>query len=252
MGMRLRVLCEPRGFTRLFLQFTFSLVTIVRLAQYDEQISVNINCKPLSENFSAKDIEVIAEVKYPFSFKNIEYRACKDDVPESESEESGETSSGSSTNSGTKPLIDNKFDKSYKSESMFFMSMTVITLLFSLFLTIYYVFLEQNLLKSAIPGRLIDYYGSIAMSVLTLIAAIVFSVASNGLQKYATAKQLSTRIEECSEHLLDGEYRTTCSHGRAVDKSGIFTVCILGYMNVLIWLFTVWFSFKETRPDKRV
>lgn len=237
--MRLRVLCEPRGFARLFLQSSFLIATVTLLSNYDQIISVNVNCKPSSSDDGVGPVDVAVEVPvvYPFSFNNIKYDSCS-------------AITNQSSTSNQKELKDDSFDKSYAPSSRFFMAIQIIGLLFSLTLVIYYVFFEFQLLKSSLPGRQIDFYGSIILSVLSLIAAIVFSVVASGLTKYATAKHLSSRVPECSNPLAEAGYRATCSHGRSIDKSQIYSVAILGFVDCIIWIFTVWFSYKETRPDK--
>lgn len=248
--MRLRVLCEPRGFTRLFLQSSFLIATVTLLSRYDQIISVNVNCKPSLSDDTTGPVDVFVEVPvvYPFSFNNIKYDSCS--AKSSQNAEDDPSSTPNSEPQPQKQLIDNSFQKSYAHSSRFFMAIQIISLLFSLTLVIYYVFFEFHLLKSSLPGRQIDFYGSIALSVLSLIAAIVFSVVASGLTKYATAKHLSSRVPECSNPLEEAGFRATCSHGRSIDKSQIYSVTILGYINFIIWIFTIWFSYKETRPDK--
>ena len=62
MHLRPRVICEPRGFTKI-LQLVFSISIISILFNYKQPFSTNINCKSIngnSEDNKPVNVEVVA------------------------------------------------------------------------------------------------------------------------------------------------------------------------------------------------
>jgi len=238
--MRPRVLLEPRGFTRL-LQLIFASITISQLNSYDQNISININCKPKSNEFQPVNTDVLVPVKYPFSFSNIGYETCT-----SKNAKNSNSNSEIPKSSLSITTLDSA------SKSRYLMAMLALTIIFSLTLIIYYTIFELHILTTAVPGRKIDFFTSLSMTFLLLLAAILFSSATNNIVKNATPRELSTQIDECKDPTFDANFRTVCSHGKLIDKTGLYTVNCLNYINFLIWLFMIWFSYKEIKDaDKK-
>ena len=188
-----------------------------------------------------------AYAEYPFSFNEITYRSCLNQQ-NYELAQNGNNIDPNADQSENQKITSEQFDTDFSGKAIFLMFITWLTVIFTIILLVYYTFFELDILLSKINGRSIDFYLSISMTILTLLGAILFTDLSTGLRKSAKAFYLTSKIPECLNPSIDG-FRTTCSHGRSIDLYKILSTVILSWVQFWIWLFTVWFAYKEKRVD---
>merc|ERR1712110_464558 len=186
-----------------------------------EIFSVNINCKPYDAGLRAIDIIFAVTMSYPFSVK-----------------------SQSMVNCDNQTITVENIDLNYGGSSIFFAFIVILSFIYAIAALVYYVLFEEHFLTTSIPGRKIDLYTSIFFTVFTLISTIAFTVVTASVRSNATPRHLTSKLDHCLNSKIDGFY-TTCSHGKNINDADFLITTCLGYINVILWAFNIWFVYKE-------
>ncbi|XP_054640674.1 synaptoporin b [Dunckerocampus dactyliophorus] len=143
------------------------------------------------------------------------------------------------------PLCDAKrqeilfLDGDYSSAAQFFVTVGVVTFLYSLLATVVYVFYQNKYLKNN-RGPLVDFVVTVIFSLMWLISTCFWAKALTDIKTATEPTKVLLLISACSAQ----ENKCTAAQGPLWSRLNASVV--FGFVNFILWVGNIWFVFKET------
>ncbi|XP_077459503.1 synaptoporin b [Stigmatopora argus] len=130
-------------------------------------------------------------------------------------------------------------DGDFSSAAQFFVTLGVITFLYSLLATVVYVFYQNKYLKNN-RGPLVDFVVTVTFSLIWFLSSCCWAKALSDIKTATKPTKVLLLIPAC----LGPENKCTATqdpHWARLNASVVF-----GFANVILWAGNIWFVFKET------
>lgn len=222
MDVSISVLKEPRGFIRV-LQLALAILAFATTAGFSTSISFEVKCNGNDNGKGSKEIDY--HFGYPFQMTGQELHPPDCNGNDNEDEENDDSDNP----------IRLPFDFSNPAE--FFVATGVVSFLYCIIILIVYIFCHQTYANNTrVP--VVDLAISALLTVFWLAGSSAWAQGVIDLKYYMDPQNLFGLFQFCHpddcEEESDGDYAT-------LDVSLVF-----GFANFLIWLFSLWFIYKET------
>ncbi|XP_061544297.1 synaptoporin-like [Phycodurus eques] len=130
-------------------------------------------------------------------------------------------------------------DGDFSSAAQFFVTVGVITFLYSLLATVVYIFYQNKYLKNN-RGPLVDFAVTVIFSIIWLISSCCWAKALSDIKMATRPTKVLLLIPACSVR------ENKCTAAQGAHWSRLNMSVIFGFVNVILWAGNIWFVFKET------
>lgn len=226
MQLNLQPIKEPRGFIRI-LQIFFAILAFATTTGYDNKAEITITCKP-KDGTSVNKTSSTYELEYPFNLKPDLHFGFKDKDHPCELTPS------------LTPIAETAvFDKSTTAE--FYVTTGVLAFLYSLVAVVVYVMLDHLYVNAPI----IPFFDLVGTGVLTLFWFLGWC---SWVAQWGNIKDFYYGLPDtvCGELPKPTDVTLTCENTGDVRFSKLTISLIFGFSNIILWVGSSWFVFKET------
>ncbi|XP_013775341.1 synaptophysin-like [Limulus polyphemus] len=212
MDINFRVLKEPLGFIRT-IQIVIAIFAFATTSGFGSKSSFRVKCMT-----SEKETDINYEYGYPFRLRYSNFIVPKCD--------------------GTYDTTTEKIPYDFSSSAEFFVTTGVLTFMYSLGITLFYIFAHQKYIDDqVVPITDLGITG--ILTIFWLAGSSAWAQGVSDMKYYTSPVTLAKNLEVCStlatcETTFEGNYAT-------LNVSLIF-----GFANCLLWASSLWFVYKET------
>ncbi|XP_061907057.1 synaptoporin b [Entelurus aequoreus] len=192
----------------------FAICAFATCGGYFGHLQVKVDCA--ASRPSNKSI--IIDFGYPFRLQQVHFKA---------------------------PLCDTKrqeilfLNGDYSSAAQFFVTVGVITFLYSLMATVVCVFYQNKYLKNN-RGPFVDFVVTVIFSLVWLVSTCFWAKALTDIKTATEPTEVLLLISACSAQ------ENKCTAAQEPLWSRLNASVVFGFVNVVLWVGNIWFVFKET------
>ncbi|XP_037107079.1 synaptoporin isoform X1 [Syngnathus acus] len=192
----------------------FAICAFATCGGYHGHLRVKVDCA--GNRQSNRSITI--EFGYPFRLQQVHFRA---------------------------PLCETKreeilfLDGDFSPAAQFFVSVGVITFLYSLLATVVYVFYQNKYLKNN-RGPLVDFAVTVIFSLMWFISSCCWAKDLSEIKVATKPTKVLLLISACSAQ------ENKCTAAQEPLWSQLNSSVVFGFVNVVLWAGNIWFVFKET------
>ncbi|XP_051931462.1 synaptoporin b [Hippocampus zosterae] len=192
----------------------FAICAFATCGGYFGHLRVKVDCADSRQSNRSINIEF----GYPFRLQQVHFRA---------------------------PLCETKreeilfLDGDFSSPAQFFVTVGVITFLYSLLATVVYVFYQNKYLKNN-RGPPVDFVVTVIFSLMWLVSSCCWAKALSDIKTATKPTKVLLLIPACSAQ------ENKCTAAQEPHWSRLNASVVFGFINVILWAGNIWFVFKET------
>ncbi|XP_057702472.1 synaptoporin b [Corythoichthys intestinalis] len=192
----------------------FAICAFATCGGYYGQLQVKVDCGDSRQSNRSININF----GYPFRLQQVHFKA---------------------------PLCETKreeilfLDGDFSSAAQFFVTVGVITFLYSLLATVVYVFYQNKYLKNN-RGPLVDFVVTVIFSLMWFLSSCCWAKALSDIKTATKPTKVLLLIPACSAQ------ENKCTAAQEPHWARLNTSVVFGFVNVIVWAGNIWFVFKET------
>uniref|UniRef100_A0A1A7X2V4 Synaptoporin n=1 Tax=Iconisemion striatum TaxID=60296 RepID=A0A1A7X2V4_9TELE len=192
----------------------FAICAFATCGGYHGHLQVKVDCAARRQN----NISINVDFGYPFRLQQVHFKAP---LCEAKSEE----------------VV--FLDGDFSSAAQFFVTVGVLSFLYSLLATIVYVFYQNKYLKNN-RGPLVDFVITGIFSLMWLISSCCWAKSLTDIKTATNPTEVLLLISACRAQ------ENRCAAVQEPPWSRLNTSAVFGFVNVILWSGNIWFVFKET------
>lgn len=219
------LLKEPRGFIRL-LQVLFAILAWSTTASFTTTSIMEIACPNEFGQRNQTFYPAPYKISYPFDLRNTSVDAPKD-CTEDDTD-----------------MIGQKFPIDFSATAMLYVLISVVSLLYAIAAGVYYcMFTVKYETDPLVP--MVDLCITLLLTILWVILTITWGLNVSDLKHYVHPMYISNHVSICQNA------NVSC-HVKELGKWSSLSVSIgCGFMCIMLWLGSTWYTFKETTLHKK-
>jgi len=221
-NMNKEVLKQPRGFIKL-VQWVASIICFASIAGWEDSFSVEVGC-----GMNQKSQKVTVEFEYPFELDLVTLKEpiCK------------EWPASGGTPEGLDPI---DFMAHEAGTSQLFVFVGVISFLYCIGVTVFYVFFDQIYTNND-QAPIGDFGIHAAVGFLWFVSTIAWATSLTEIKYYTNPDEYALKlIHECTQPW------GSCKSLEYPSYASLNISVIMGFLNMFLWWTNLWFIYKETK-----
>lgn len=223
MDLNTRVIQEPRGFIKI-LTFVFAILAFATTSSFDTATELEIVCSQKEKKLDPMTPMVVKyPIEYPFKFED--------------------TAIVTKTNcTKNAPSIEQYLPMDFSSSAQFYVTVGVLSMLYSVAaLAMYLTASKQYETNPLVP--MVDLAATAVLAIFWFAGACAWAAGIRDVKTYSNPSYLKNHIGICNT--------AYCNTRDLGTWTSVHISIIFGFGNILLWVASCWFVYKETYLHQR-
>lgn len=229
----IEILKEPKGFIK-GIELIITIFAFATAAGFIGRFAFTVQCLVKPTDKAVQSRPVHGDFNYPFGGVTIKAYVSEDKLCKNETKVVAEEFTA---------------DVNYKSDAQYFVFTGVVSMLFVLVATAYYVFFEDRAKDATSPDvglfsfPVVDFLVTVVLVIFWFTSSIAWAAGLSGLKKATNQDSVFNNYAACT---ADYKAITKCDAFEGATYGSATVSVVFGFLNFFVWGGNLWFLFKET------